>query len=92
MTIQLKLYYIFKKDLHLPDDKTFELLRIIDDITKYSQKVNLRDIQDVSAKSRVKDFSVANYSTSILFWLTFSFTIIGLLLAMFNLIWRIWSK
>lgn len=54
MTIQLKLYNIFKKDLHLPDDKIFKIFRIIDDFTMESHGVKLRDMQDVNAKDRVK--------------------------------------
>jgi hypothetical protein len=43
-SIQIKLYDIFRKDLHLPDEKAQELVQTIDEAVKGENEENLKGI------------------------------------------------
>jgi hypothetical protein len=43
-SIQIKLYDIFRKDLHLPDEKAQELVQTIDESVKGENEENLKGV------------------------------------------------
>ena len=52
-SIQIKLYDIFRKDLHLPDERARELVQTIDEAVKGEYADNL---EGVATKDFVRDF------------------------------------